>query len=118
MAEAAAGSITQPTDSTTELLELELNSHRPLLRLPRDQMFDLFDKNGDWVISMEEVRAVLEELGAGEEGGDGVGADARELMTLLDSNTDGSISVSEFADFRQQVGMQSLPPLPLVMPGV
>lgn len=61
-----------------------------------DHMFTLFDKNNDGVISMDEFKDVISELG-------GDGEDAHELMKLVDSNFDGSVSQEEFKDFRQQV---------------
>jgi len=61
-----------------------------------DHMFTLFDKNNDGVISMDEFKDVIGELG-------GDGEDAHELMKLVDSNFDGSVSQEEFQDFRRQV---------------
>lgn len=62
----------------------------------RDQVFRLLDKNGDGRISIEELREVMEELGA-------PGEDAREMMMTLDSNSDGSLSCDEFGVFQKQV---------------
>ncbi|XP_047327454.1 probable GTP diphosphokinase CRSH, chloroplastic [Impatiens glandulifera] len=64
----------------------------------RDRVFSLLDKNGDGKISLEELKDVMEELGA-------QGEDARELMKLLDSNRDGSLSSDEFDKFQKQVGL-------------
>ncbi|XP_025013133.1 probable GTP diphosphokinase CRSH, chloroplastic [Ricinus communis] len=61
-----------------------------------DRVFCLFDKNGDGRISIEELMEVMEELGA-------PGEDAREMMQLLDSNSDGSLSSDEFDTFQKQV---------------
>lgn len=61
-----------------------------------DHMFGFFDKNNDGVISMDEFKDVIGELG-------GDGDDAHELMKLVDSNFDGSVSQEEFEDFRRQV---------------
>ena len=62
----------------------------------RDRVFCLLDKDGDGKISIEELMEVMEELGA-------EGEDAREMMELLDSNSDGSLSSDEFDLFQKQV---------------
>ncbi|KAF8097351.1 hypothetical protein N665_0290s0010 [Sinapis alba] len=62
----------------------------------RDRVFCLLDKNGDGMISIEELMEVMEELGA-------PGEDAEEMMQLLDSNSDGSLSSDEFDTFQKQV---------------
>ncbi|XP_042038753.1 probable GTP diphosphokinase CRSH, chloroplastic [Salvia splendens] len=62
----------------------------------RDRVFHLLDKNGDGKISVEELMEVMEELGA-------KGEDAREMMQLLDSNSDGLLSSDEFDLFQKQV---------------
>ncbi|KAL1567906.1 GTP diphosphokinase [Salvia divinorum] len=62
----------------------------------RDRVFHLLDKNGDGKISVEELMEVMEELGA-------EGEDAREMMLLLDSNSDGLLSSDEFDLFQKQV---------------
>ncbi|XP_047969040.1 probable GTP diphosphokinase CRSH, chloroplastic [Salvia hispanica] len=62
----------------------------------RDRVFHLLDKNGDGKISVEELMEVMEELGA-------EGEDAREMMQLLDSNSDGLLSSDEFDLFQKQV---------------
>lgn len=62
----------------------------------KDEMFKMFDKNQDGVISVEEFREVIAELGADE-------GDALELMQIVDLNTDGSVSSEEFSKFRNQV---------------
>ncbi|XP_050218752.1 probable GTP diphosphokinase CRSH, chloroplastic [Mercurialis annua] len=62
----------------------------------RDRVFQQFDKNGDGRISIEELMEVMEELGA-------PGEDAQEMMQLLDSNSDGSLSSDEFDTFQKQV---------------
>ncbi|XP_057832629.2 probable GTP diphosphokinase CRSH, chloroplastic [Cryptomeria japonica] len=64
----------------------------------RSQVFELFDKNEDGLISMEELKEIMEELGADKE-------DALELMQLVDANSDGSLSSVEFAEFQKQVGI-------------
>ncbi|CAM8940187.1 unnamed protein product [Rhodiola kirilowii] len=53
-------------------------------------------ENGDGKISIEELTEVMVELGAS-------GEDAREMMQLLDSNSDGSLSSDEFDTFQKQV---------------
>lgn len=67
----------------------------------RDRAFCLLDKNGDGRISIEELMEVMEELGA-------QGEDAREMMQLLDSNSDGSLSSDEFDLFQKQVNIMSV----------
>ncbi|XP_057476591.1 probable GTP diphosphokinase CRSH, chloroplastic [Actinidia eriantha] len=62
----------------------------------RDRVFRLLDKNGDGKISIGELMEVMEELGA-------KGEDAREMMQLLDSNSDGSLNSDEFNIFQKQV---------------
>lgn len=62
----------------------------------RDRVFCLLDKNGDGKISIEELTEVMIELGA-------QGDDAREMMQLLDANSDGSLSSDEFDVFQKQV---------------
>lgn len=62
----------------------------------RNRVFLLLDKNGDGRISIEELMEVMEELGA-------PGEDARDMMQLLDSNSDGSLSSDEFDLFQKQV---------------
>ncbi|CAB4266304.1 unnamed protein product [Prunus armeniaca] len=61
-----------------------------------DRVFHLLDKNGDGRINIEELMEVMEELGA-------PGEDAREMMQLLDANSDGSLSSDEFDLFQRQV---------------
>lgn len=61
-----------------------------------DRVFRLLDKNGDGRINIEELMEVMEELGA-------PGEDAREMMQLLDANSDGSLSSDEFDLFQRQV---------------
>lgn len=48
-------------------------------------MFILFDKNNDGVISMDEFKDVIGELG-------GDGEDVYELMKFVDFNFDGFVS--------------------------
>lgn len=62
----------------------------------RDRVFHLIDKNGDGRISIEELVEVMEELGA-------PGEDALEMMQVLDSNSDGSLTTDEFDLFQKQV---------------
>uniref|UniRef100_A0A0A0L607 GTP diphosphokinase n=1 Tax=Cucumis sativus TaxID=3659 RepID=A0A0A0L607_CUCSA len=64
----------------------------------RGRVFGLLDKNGDGRISIEELVDVMEDLGVGAPG-----EDAREMMQLLDSNSDGSLSSDEFDFFQKQV---------------
>lgn len=78
------------------LKDLPSTSHRSLENDQRDQIFCLIDKNGDGRISIEELTEVMEELGAKEE-------DAREMMQVLDANSDGSLSSDEFDLFQKQV---------------
>ncbi|KAL6192064.1 hypothetical protein ACLB2K_038451 [Fragaria x ananassa] len=61
-----------------------------------DRVFRLLDKNGDGRINFEELKEVMEELGA-------PGEDACEMMQLLDANSDGSLSSDEFDLFQKQV---------------
>ncbi|XP_061991665.1 probable GTP diphosphokinase CRSH, chloroplastic [Rosa rugosa] len=61
-----------------------------------DRVFRLLDKNGDGRINIEELKEVMEELGA-------PGEDACEMMQLLDANSDGSLSSDEFDLFQKQV---------------
>lgn len=67
----------------------------------RDGVFFLLDKNGDGRISIEELMEVMEELGAPRE-------DAQEMMQILDSNSDGSLSSDEFDSFQKQVNAESV----------
>ncbi|CAH1453229.1 unnamed protein product [Lactuca virosa] len=62
----------------------------------RNRVFRFLDKNGDGKISIEELTEVMIELGA-------QGDDAREMMQLLDANSDGSLSSDEFDMFQKQV---------------
>lgn len=62
----------------------------------KSRIFKLFDKNQDGLISMEELKEMMEELGANKE-------DAQELMQLVDANSDGSLSSEEFAEFQKRV---------------
>ncbi|KAG1327627.1 putative GTP diphosphokinase CRSH1, chloroplastic [Cocos nucifera] len=79
------------------LRDLPSANQRGALKInPRNRVFHLLDKNGDGRISIEELKEVMEELGAG-------GEDAWELMQLLDSNSDGSLSSEEFDLFQRQV---------------
>lgn len=48
-------------------------------------MFIFFDKNNDGVISMDELKDVIGELGGDEE-------DVNELMKFVDFNFDGLVS--------------------------
>ncbi|KAB8098226.1 hypothetical protein EE612_027277 [Oryza sativa] len=61
-----------------------------------NRAFCQLDKNGDGRISIEELTEVMEDLGAG-------GKDAKELMHLLDANSDGSLSSDEFEAFQRQI---------------
>lgn len=81
-----------------------------------DRVFRLLDKNGDGRINIEELMEVMEELGA-------PGEDAREMMQLLDANSDGSLSSDEFDFFQRQVKIavfhiQSSYPRKLVLKGL
>lgn len=82
------------------LKDLSSNKHQSLKTTTnqRDRVFCLLDKNGDGMISIEELMEVMEELGA-------PGEDAEEMMQLLDSNSDGSLSSDEFDTFQKQVGL-------------
>ena len=87
--------------ATTRFSDLANNSvevigESDVQNIVNDHMFTLFDKNNDGVISMDEFKDVIGELG-------GDGEDAYELMKLVDSNFDGSVSQEEFKDFRRQV---------------
>lgn len=64
----------------------------------RNRVFRFLDKNGDGKISIEELTEVMIELGA-------QGDDAREMMQLLDANSDGSLSSDEFDMFQKQVNI-------------
>lgn len=81
-----------------------------------DRVFRLLDKNGDGRINIEELMEVMEELGA-------PGEDAREMMQLLDANSDGSLSSDEFDLFQRQVKIavfhiRSSEPRKLVLKGL
>ncbi|CAH8260838.1 unnamed protein product [Arabidopsis lyrata] len=80
------------------LKDLSSNKHQSFKTTTnqRDRVFCLLDKNGDGMISIEELMEVMEELGA-------PGEDAEEMMQLLDSNSDGSLSSDEFYTFQKQV---------------
>ncbi|XP_020276424.1 LOW QUALITY PROTEIN: probable GTP diphosphokinase CRSH1, chloroplastic [Asparagus officinalis] len=65
---------------------------------PKNQVFRFLDENGDGRISIEELTAVMGELGAGSK-------DDQELMQLLDENiNDGFLSTDEFDFLQKQVG--------------
>lgn len=83
--------------AATRLKDLPLINHKGEMDMDRrDRVFLLLDKNGDGKISIEELMEVMEELGA-------EGEDAREMMQLLDANSDGSLSSDEFDMFQKQV---------------
>lgn len=82
------------------LKDLPSPSHEDVKIDQRDRVFLLLDKNGDGKISIEELREVMEELGA-------QGEDAQEMMQLLDSNCDGSLSTEEFDLFQKQVNFSA-----------
>ena len=87
--------------AAAEFAELRLNdfpstNHKGIEIDHRNRVFCLLDKNGDGRISIEELMEVMEELGA-------PGEDACEMMQLLDSNSDGSLSSDEFDLFQKQV---------------
>ncbi|XP_031496918.1 probable GTP diphosphokinase CRSH, chloroplastic [Nymphaea colorata] len=87
--------------AAAELAALRLDDHPPgqMSGISGDQknhVFHLLDKNEDGRISSEELKEVMEELGADRE-------DAMELMQLIDANNDGSLSSDEFELFQRQV---------------
>lgn len=82
--------------AAVRLQDLPSTNNRTLEIDHRDQVFHLLDKNGDGKISIKELMEVMEELGA-------QGEDAREMMQLLDSNSDGSLTSDEFDLFQKQV---------------
>lgn len=87
--------------AAAEFAELRLKdfpstNHKGIEIDHRNRVFRLLDKNGDGLISIEELMEVMEELGA-------PGEDACEMMQLLDSNSDGSLSSDEFDLFQKQV---------------
>ncbi|KAA0052146.1 putative GTP diphosphokinase CRSH [Cucumis melo var. makuwa] len=89
--------------AAAELAALRLNdfpssNYRGIHTNQRGRVFGLLDKNGDGRISIEELVDVMEDLGVGAPG-----EDAREMMQLLDSNSDGSLSSDEFDFFQKQV---------------
>ena len=119
-----------------------------------DPIFAMLDANGDGVISVEEMREFMRELGtplpvtqgpgmreanggvsllgagagrsasltrsssasviatgsgANEKGGQGEEWEAaRQLVALMDANTDGTVCAKEFAEFRRQVSEQCI----------
>lgn len=78
------------------LKDLPSPNHRTVEISQRDQVFCIIDKNEDGKISIEELMEVMEDLGAHRE-------DAREMIQLFDSNSDGFLSSDEFNLFQQQV---------------
>ncbi|XP_023527746.1 probable GTP diphosphokinase CRSH, chloroplastic [Cucurbita pepo subsp. pepo] len=89
--------------AAAELAALRLNdfpssNYKGIHTDQRGRVFGLLDKNGDGRISIEELVDVMEDLGV-----DAAGEDAREMMQLLDSNSDGSLSSDEFDFFQKQV---------------
>ncbi|CAN6467031.1 unnamed protein product [Victoria cruziana] len=87
--------------AAAELAALRLNDYPPgqMSGISSDQknlVFHLFDKNEDGRISSDELKEIMEELGADRE-------DAMELMQLIDANSDGSLSSDEFEWFQRQV---------------
>lgn len=89
--------------AAAELAALRLNdfpssNYKGIHTNQRGRVFGLLDKNGDGRISIEELVDVMEDLGVGAPG-----EDAREMMQLLDSNSDGSLSSDEFDFFQKQV---------------
>eukprot|EP00898_Chlorokybus_atmophyticus_P003714 jgi/Chlat1/4343/Chrsp29S04492 len=82
----------------------QTDSARGLEEHLADQMFRLFDKNGDGVISLGEFREVMAELSSGGSSDD-QSADAAQLMQLVDANSDGTVNWEEFYNFRRQVGV-------------
>lgn len=78
-----------------------------------DRMFQMFDLNGDGVVTREELRSVIGDLWQGT-AGDGEESELRhsadELIELLDVDEDGTVSREEFAKFRTSVAvLGSLP---------
>lgn len=78
------------------LKDLPSTNHKGLEIDSRNRVFHLLDKNGDDKLGIEELMEVMEELGA-------PGEDAKEMMEILDSNSDGSLSTGEFDLFQKQV---------------
>lgn len=80
------------------LKDLPSTNHKGLEIDSRNRVFHLLDKNGDDKLGIEELMEVMEELGA-------PGEDAKEMMEILDSNSDGSLSTGEFDLFQKQVAI-------------
>lgn len=87
--------------AAVRLKDLPSTNHKGIEIDHRDRVFRLLDKNGDGRIGIEELMEVMEELGA-------QGGDALEMMQLLDSNSDGSLSSDEFDMFQKQVNGNAL----------
>jgi calcium-dependent protein kinase len=60
--------------------------------------FDSFDKNKDGKLTSEEIKSVLGTTGKGY---------VNELISIIDSNKDGDISFSEFAELMRKVVLNS-----------
>ena len=80
------------------LSEAESDEHR---------MFRMFDLDGDGCVTRDELRTVIADVwdnaGDGEDGGAGVKGAADELIAMLDTDEDGTVSPEEFARFRASI---------------